>query len=305
MKLNLVIAVLILLSSCKDNNEPENPNMSTPAVVQGLTLSISNRSFDDTYATLRNTIDANTNIKIIAEVNHMANAASVDLELNPTRVIFFGNPNLGTPLMQKNQLAGLDLPQKIIAYQDANNYVYLGFNATDYLIGRHQLESVQTLPTINNALTGITTTATGSEIIVSPSTTMISSEGIITKISTQNFDDTYNTLKTTIDNNPNLKIIAEVNHQENASNVGLELRPTRLIIFGNPNLGTPLMQNKATTAIDLPQKMLVWEAEDGAINVSYNTPDFLKLRHNIQDNDTILETINNALDNISNAASGL
>lgn len=58
---------------------------------------------------LRNTLEANPNISIVAEVDHQANAASVDLTLNPIRIIFFGNPKLGTPLMQKNQLAGLDL----------------------------------------------------------------------------------------------------------------------------------------------------------------------------------------------------
>ncbi len=308
MKFKLIIIALLLLSTCKDddNETPtENPNMPTPVAVSGLTLSISNTTFDATYTTLKNTIDANPNIGIIAEVNHMANAASVGLELLPARIIFFGNPNLGTPLMQKNQLAGLDLPQKILTYQDENDDVYLGFNSTDYLTKRHQLEDVATLPTISNALTGIITTASGGEIIVSPSITMISGERITTKTSTQNFEDTYNTLKTTIENNPNLRIIAEVNHEENATNAGLELRPTRLVIFGNPNLGTPLMQNKITTAIDLPQKMLVWEDENGDIKVSYNEPEFLKLRHGIEENDTILETIKTALNNLSNVASGI
>lgn len=308
MKFKLIIVALLLASSCKnnDNNTPtENPNMPTPVAVSGLTLSISNSNFDTTYSTLRNTIDANPNINIIAEVNHMANAVSVGLQLNPTRVIFFGNPNLGTPLMQRNQLAGLDLPQKIVTYQDENNDVYLGFNSTNYLTARHQLEGVATLPTISSALTNITTTVSGNDSIISPNNTAITGQNINTKTSTQNFEETYNTLKSTLENNPNLRIIAEINHEQNAINAGLELRPTRLIIFGNPNLGTPLMQNKQTTSIDLPQKMLVWEGENGAINVSYNLPDFLKLRHKIEENDAVLETITTALNNISNAAAGI
>ncbi|WP_233357660.1 DUF302 domain-containing protein [Haloflavibacter putidus] len=56
----------------------------------------------------------------MTEIDHSQNATSVDLELPPTQVIFFGNPNLGTPLMQKNQLAGLDLPQKVLFYEDKN-----------------------------------------------------------------------------------------------------------------------------------------------------------------------------------------
>ena len=308
MKFKLIIVILLLLSSCKDDDakpSTETPNMPVPVAISGLTLSISSADFDATYASARNIIDGNPNIKIIAEVNHTENAASVDLELNPTRIIFFGNPNLGTPLMQKNQLAGLDLPQKIVAFQDSSNAVYLGFNATDYLEARHQLEGVETLPTINGALTNITTTATGGEIIVSPEAKVFTGDRITTKTSTRSFEDTYNTLKTILENNPNITIVAEVNHQENAENVGLELRPTRLVIFGNPNLGTPLMQNKVSTAIDLPQKMLVWEDEDGTVKVSYNSPGFLKSRHGIEENDMVLETIRTALDNISNMASGL
>lgn len=305
MKLKLVIAFLILSSSCGDDDEGQQPNVSAPAIVSGLTLSESNSSFDITYTSLRNTIDTNPNIGIVAEVNHTENATSVGLELNPARIIFFGNPNLGTPLMQENQLAGLDLPQKIVVYQDDNEDVFLGFNSTEYLTARHQLDGVVTLPTINDALTNITATVSGNETIISSSNTNISGELIVTKTSLQSFDETYNALRTTIDNNPNLGIVAEVNHQENASNNGLELRPTRLIIFGNPNLGTPLMQNKITTAIDLPQKMLVWEDENGVVNVSYNDTEFLELRHSIVDNDTNLQTIKMALDTISNSALGL
>jgi len=279
--------------------------MPTPASVSGLTLSISTNDYDSTYAKLLNVIDENPNINVMAEVNHMANASSVDLELNPTRVIFFGNPSLGTPLMQKNQLAGLDLPQKIVTYQDANNDVYMGFNSTAYLMARHELENVITLPTISTALTTLVSTASGNDVFPSTSITNISGQRISTKVSTKSFEDTYNTLKSTIQNNPNLRVIAEVNHQENAINAGLELRPTRLIIFGNPNLGTPLMQNRQTAAIDLPQKMLVWKDENGVVKVSHNFPGFLKLRHGIAQNDTILETVGGALNNLSNIATGI
>ncbi|KZS39124.1 hypothetical protein AWE51_11240 [Aquimarina aggregata] len=66
-------------------------------------------------------------------------------------------------------------------------------------------------------------------------------QGIVTKTSSKSFEETYNTLVEVITNNPNLKIIAELNHQANAASVGLELNPTRIIMFGNPKLGTPLM----------------------------------------------------------------
>ena len=127
-------------------------------------------------------------------------------------------------------------------------------------------------------------------------------QGIITKVSTKTFAETYASLKSTIDTNPNLKIIAEIDHSSNAEKAGLKLNPTRLIIFGNPNLGTPLMQNTQALALDLPQKMLVWQDEKETVNVSYNDPNYLVKRHGVEDNNEIIQTIIKALNNISNSS---
>jgi len=84
--------------------------------------------------------------------------------------------------------------------------------------------------------------------------------------------------------------------------VGLDLAPTRLVVFGNPNLGTPLMQSAQTLGIDLPQKMLVYENADGEVNVAYNDPAFLAARHGVEGNADVLTTITNALNNLSEVA---
>ncbi len=80
----------------------------------------------------------------------------------------------------------------------------------------------------------------------------MSNTGIITKTSNQNFQDTYTKLKGIIHNNPNLKILLELDHQANAASVDLTLPPTKIIFFGNPKLGTPLMQSGTLTGLDLP-----------------------------------------------------
>ncbi|MDO5978457.1 DUF302 domain-containing protein [Flavivirga spongiicola] len=128
--------------------------------------------------------------------------------------------------------------------------------------------------------------------------------GIISKTSHQDFDTTYQTLKRVIENNPNLKIIAELNHQANASSVDLGLNPTRIIMFGNPNLGTPLMQNAQAIGLDLPQKILVYQNDEGVVKVSYNDPSYLKDRHGITNQEDVLNKIAVALDKITNAAIG-
>ncbi len=125
--------------------------------------------------------------------------------------------------------------------------------------------------------------------------------GIITKISTQSFNNTYEKLKNIVSNNPNLKIIFELDHQSNASSVDLSLSPTRIIFFGNPKLGTPLMQSGTFTGLDLPQKILVSES-NGEVSVSYNDPYYLKERHNIEGQDNVLQKVAQALDTITSAA---
>jgi uncharacterized protein (DUF302 family) len=130
----------------------------------------------------------------------------------------------------------------------------------------------------------------------------MSATGIISKTSSSDFETTYQKLKAVIDSNPNLKIVAELNHQANAASVNLNLNPTRIIMFGNPNLGTPLMQNAPLVGLDLPQKILVHQANDGAVVVSYNDPLYLKERHGITDNAAVLQKIAGALNALTNAA---
>ena len=127
---------------------------------------------------------------------------------------------------------------------------------------------------------------------------------LIIKDSPLSIDETYSNLRTLVSNNPNLKILLELDHSANAASVGLELNPTKIIMFGNPKLGTPLMQASQTASIDLPQKVIVYTADDGSCKVAYNDPIYLIERHNIQGNEEVIKTISGALNNITNKAIG-
>jgi uncharacterized protein (DUF302 family) len=81
----------------------------------------------------------------------------------------------------------------------------------------------------------------------------------------------------------NLTVFARVDHSGEAEKVGLKMRPAQLILFGSPKAGTPLMVASPTLAIDLPLKALAWEDAEGKVWLSYNTPDYLKRRHQIPD----------------------
>ena len=78
-----------------------------------------------------------------------------------------------------------------------------------------------------------------------------------------------------------LTVFARIDHGGNAVQVGMELRPTELLIFGNPRGGTPLMQDQQTAGIDLPVKALVWEDAAGTVWLTYNEAEWVARRHGL------------------------
>lgn len=79
-------------------------------------------------------------------------------------------------------------------------------------------------------------------------------------------------------------LFALIDHSGEAEKAGMKMRPTKLLIFGNPKAGTPLMLAAPSIAIDLPLKVLVWENDQGKVWVSYNSPAYLMQRHNLPPN---------------------
>lgn len=129
------------------------------------------------------------------------------------------------------------------------------------------------------------------------------SKGLIKIKSSNNFETTYSKLKNVLEANPAIGIVAELDHQKNAERVGLTLSKTRMIMFGNPLLGTPLMQSDINISIDLPQKFVVFEGNDESVYITFNDPLYLKVRHAIKDEDKIFDKISEALHKIAIAAS--
>ncbi len=125
-------------------------------------------------------------------------------------------------------------------------------------------------------------------------------DGLIKVKSNHSVGDTADRLEATL-KEKGMRLFARVPHSDGAASVGLELKPTLLVLFGNPKAGTPLMQQQRTVAIDLPQKMLIWEDAAGAVWLAYNAPAYLKARHSLPDS-PVIEKITGALANFAQAA---
>ncbi len=129
----------------------------------------------------------------------------------------------------------------------------------------------------------------------------MASDGLVSVQSDFTVDETANRFVKIIEKK-GLTLFARINHTDNAASVKLKLRPTEVIIFGNPKVGTPLMQCSQQVAIDLPQKALIWEDSKGKVWFSYNDPSYLKKRHNIQGCDPVIDKISTILGKLSKAA---
>ncbi len=102
--------------------------------------------------------------------------------------------------------------------------------------------------------------------------------GLIHLPSQHSVDDTVQRLQELL-SEKNIKLFAVIDHSGEAEKAGLQMPPTKLLIFGNPKGGTPLMQAAPSVAIDLPLKALVWQDADGKVWLTYNDPAYLQHRH--------------------------
>ena len=118
--------------------------------------------------------------------------------------------------------------------------------------------------------------------------------GIITMPSNHSVDETVEKLKSILVAK-GVALFALVDHSGEAEKAGFHMPPTKLLIFGSPKAGTPVMLAAPSIAIDLPLKILVWEGTNGKVWVSYNSPQYLKERHNVPDdllkNIAVIETL--------------
>ena len=128
-----------------------------------------------------------------------------------------------------------------------------------------------------------------------------SDDDMITKKSSYDVATTLDRLEKIVEEK-GIRVMARVDHAKNAQDVSMELRPTQLLIFGNPKLGTALMQVDQRIGLDLPMKVLVWEDQNGNVWLAYVDPRELAERHGIDGDHEVVTKLRKALDAFTTAA---
>jgi uncharacterized protein (DUF302 family) len=127
------------------------------------------------------------------------------------------------------------------------------------------------------------------------------SSGVINIKSNHTVEQTITKLETAL-KNKGMTIFKRVSHSEGAAGVGLKLRPTEILIFGNPKIGTKLMQCEQLAGLDLPLKALAYQDSEGQVWLAYNNPDYIARRYDIKGCAEVITKMTNALSNFSKAA---
>lgn len=137
--------------------------------------------------------------------------------------------------------------------------------------------------------------------VLTAASSAFAAEGVVTVKSNHAVADTADRLESIL-KEKGMTVFARIDHAGGATSVGRNLRPTELVIFGNPRVGTPLMSCRQTVGLDLPQKALIWEDQEGDVWLSYNDPMYLARRHDLEGCESVLSKVAGALSNFAKAA---
>ncbi len=138
-------------------------------------------------------------------------------------------------------------------------------------------------------------------LVFVPGLAVAGGEGLIVKPSAYSVKETLDRFEAVL-KKKGITVFAQIDHAGGAKTVGLELLPTRVIIFGTPKMGTPLMAANRKIGIDLPLKALVWRDAGGKVWLAYNDPETLKSRYRIATRDKVFAKMAKALGGLTDAA---
>ena len=238
---------------------------------------------DRLYQTLVRNVQNQPGFEIIADIDHARLAARTGSPMPPSHVLIWSDPALDAAILRHNPLAAIDLPLRVLAYEDVHTHKAMVIaNSYTYLASRYSLpddESIRERYTsaIASAMKGISR----DEIASFPSDTM-KQDGLVTLDSSHDFAATEQRILDAINAQDDTVIFGIVDFTSRAGTHGIDLPPMRLILFGAPGPGGKAMKSAPTLGLDaFCQKLLIWQDADGNVQVSFNDLLTLAGRHQV------------------------
>jgi len=208
--------------------------------------------------------------RVIAEIDHSRLASEAGEVMPPARVVLFSDPEINTEILRQNPRAGLDLPFRMLAFDNGQTPAVV-YTSAGFLARRHGLSDDDGLRAFAAALQGVTRDLFGAEIIVFDPPGVEAGQGIVTLHSSHDFESTIERLKTAMLADNDTVWFGEIDYRAEAVRLGEILPALRLLLFGAPGPGGKAMANHPRMGLDaFCQKVLVYEAPEGPVEVLFN-----------------------------------
>ena len=217
---------------------------------------------------------ASATLSKVADIDHSRLGQQAGSPMPPARVLLISDPQLESDLIKQNPLVALELPLRVLAFEDGRDKASkIIYNTFDYLVSRYQLDPASTAKLKDRYIANLGIATSGiapASVATFPSDTM-RPDGITTISSPFGFEETLERVNTAINSQGDTMHFGTVDFQANARELGVEIAPSFLILFGGPAPGGKAMAEAPTLGLDaFCQKFLIWEDASGQIKLSFN-----------------------------------
>jgi uncharacterized protein (DUF302 family) len=253
----LVCLIALAVSSCDRNS---------PITIDRF------KSSDELFEKINSNVTKEPSLHKVFEIDHSRLGAQEESYMPPARVLMFSNKKLESELLKRNQLVGIDLPLRILAYESMpNGPSKIIYNNYDYLASRYGLSPSGVTRDLFEKSLSLALSNINPANIATFSQDQMQPDGVVTLDSPFDFNETYSRVLEAINSQNDTIIFGSIDFQAQVQDFGVGIPPTKLILFGGPCPGAKAMRNAPTLGLDaFCQKLLVWEDDQQAVHLSYN-----------------------------------
>jgi len=249
----------LLLVGCADTAKKEVASVAATTIVQKV---------DVVVEQLEGEI---TSFNTITTLDHHRMAAEVGVYTPPSIATIFSDSKINNAIIQENQLAGLDLPFKVLCFTESDTTsVKVAYTSSEFIQKRHNLEA-SLLADYKSKMSKIVASFPKEMISMTDDANVGEGFGIVNIQSDFDFENTVKNLRAIVMSQGDTKWFADIDYQKDASISGITIRPTILLLFGGPAPGGKAMMTSPKIGLDaFCQKLLVYEKSNGEVWVAYN-----------------------------------
>lgn len=260
MRLVCLVAALSLALQACSGGEPVEPGRYTQT---------------DQFVTLMtDNVEEAPNLQLVADIDHSRLGHEAGSPMPPSRVLIFSDTKLESELIKLNPMTALDFPLRILAFDSGesqkNQVIY---NSFDYIASRYQLNdgALSALAAQYDDAIETVTAGIPAEAVASFKNNEMENDGIITLESPYDFEETIARVRAAIESQDDTMYFGTVDFQANGKEIGIDLPPSYMILFGGPGPGGKAMAKATTLGLDgFCQKFLIWQDENGVTHLSFN-----------------------------------